>query len=143
MEGGNDGFEPSEMLLSNIAVHNNDSTRISENSFVPFEEQFSNIIVQTSEDSFESFEEQFSNTVVYRTSENGFESFEEQVSNSAAQFQIISRNDSIRTVDAPKVGQTFGSWDELDRFISFYTKLHNFVSIIHGSEYSNGICRNR
>ncbi|KAF0449707.1 hypothetical protein F8M41_002421 [Gigaspora margarita] len=109
MEGADDSFEPSEMLLSNIAVYNNDSTRISENGFVPFEEQFLNIIVQTSEDGFESFEEQFSNTAVYRTSKNGFESFEEQVSNSAAQFQIISRNDSIRTVDAPKVGQTFGS----------------------------------
>ncbi|CAG8725843.1 25461_t:CDS:2 [Dentiscutata erythropus] len=93
-----------------------------------------------SEDGFETFEEQFSNIAIYnnistRTSENGFESFEEQVLNTAVQ------SDLIRTVDVLAVGQRFGSWDELNRFISFYTKLQNFVSVIRGSEYSNEICK--
>ncbi|CAG8854656.1 38113_t:CDS:2, partial [Gigaspora margarita] len=50
---------------------------------------------------------------------------------------------SANVIDEPAVEQIFGSWNELDRFISFYTKSQNFVSVIRGSEYSDGICRSR
>ncbi|CAG8816171.1 368_t:CDS:2, partial [Dentiscutata erythropus] len=51
--------------------------------------------------------------------------------------------DLTNTMKAPVIGQMFGSWDELDYFISSYTKSQNFVSIIRGSEYKDRICRNR
>ncbi|KAF0525171.1 protein far1-related sequence 11-like isoform x2 [Gigaspora margarita] len=45
--------------------------------------------------------------------------------------------------DAPKIGQTFNNWDELDRYITLYAKSQNFVSVKRGLEYNNGVCRSR
>ncbi|RIB01589.1 hypothetical protein C2G38_2230365 [Gigaspora rosea] len=58
--------------------------------------------------------------------------------------RIESHNEnSANAMDEPAVGKIFGSWDEIDGFISFYAKSQNFVSVIRGSEYSNGICKSR
>ncbi|CAG8775182.1 20867_t:CDS:1, partial [Dentiscutata erythropus] len=46
-------------------------------------------------------------------------------------------------LDAPIVGQTFSTWEDLDRFISLYARSQNFVSVIRGSEYDDSICRSR
>ncbi|CAG8543742.1 19575_t:CDS:2 [Gigaspora rosea] len=46
------------------------------------------------------------------------------------------------TMKALIISQMFGSWNELDHFISSYAKSQNFVIIIHGSEYKDGICQN-
>ncbi|CAG8792516.1 10883_t:CDS:2, partial [Gigaspora rosea] len=55
---------------------------------------------------------------------------------------VEANNQNLRElVDAPTIGQTFGSWDELDHFISFFAKSQNFVSVIRGSEYKDGVCR--
>ncbi|RIB03028.1 hypothetical protein C2G38_2226242 [Gigaspora rosea] len=65
--------------------------------------------------------------------EKDFEHFEEGPSN----IEESARN-AAEVLDAPIVGQTFGSWEELDRFISLYARSQNFASVICGSEYSEG-----
>ncbi|CAG8732258.1 25751_t:CDS:2, partial [Gigaspora margarita] len=55
--------------------------------------------------------------------EDNVEFLEEQTLNVEANNQNLGE-----LVDAPMIGQTFGSWDELDHFISFYAKSQNFVS---------------
>ncbi|CAG8758604.1 44534_t:CDS:2, partial [Gigaspora margarita] len=66
------------------------------------------------------------------------EPFEERSSNT-----IIRAQESVETINAPIVGQTFKSWEELDQYISLYAKSQNFASVIRGSEYNNGFCRSR
>ncbi|CAG8833697.1 10036_t:CDS:2, partial [Gigaspora margarita] len=70
-------------------------------------------------------------------SEDNIEFLEEQTLNVKANNQNLGE-----LVDAPMIGQTFGSWDELDHFISFYAKSQNFVSMIRGSEYKDGSATN-
>ncbi|CAG8635144.1 24907_t:CDS:2, partial [Gigaspora rosea] len=61
------------------------------------------------------------------------EFFEEQI------LSVEANNQNLcELVNAPTIGQMFGSWDELDRFISFYAKSQNFVNVIHGSKYKDG-----
>ncbi|CAG8680092.1 22038_t:CDS:2, partial [Gigaspora rosea] len=55
--------------------------------------------------------------------EKDFEHFEEGPSN----IEESARN-AAEVLDAPIVGQTFGSWEELDRFISLYARSQNFAS---------------
>ncbi|CAG8843719.1 27092_t:CDS:2, partial [Racocetra persica] len=52
----------------------------------------------------------------------------------------VCKQNSVEIVHPPVVGQIFGSWEELDRFVSLYAKSQNFVCITRGSEYDNGIC---
>ncbi|CAG8496734.1 6839_t:CDS:2 [Scutellospora calospora] len=64
-------------------------------------------------------------------SEDDAKVFKEQFLN------VIDNQNLAEIVDAPAIEQMFGSWDELDRFISFYAKLQNFVSVIRGSKYKD------
>ncbi|CAG8719337.1 17931_t:CDS:2, partial [Gigaspora rosea] len=76
--------------------------------------------------------------------EEDFERFEEESSNIEERpLNIVPAQNAAEVLDAPIVGQTFGSWEDLDRFISLYTRSQNFASVIRGSEYSEGVCRNR
>ncbi|CAG8836493.1 16826_t:CDS:10, partial [Gigaspora margarita] len=74
------------------------------------------------------------------------------VTNELAIRQIVDSQDKLdhielhdenlaNRMDEPVVEQIFGCWNKLDHFISFYAQSQNFVSIICGSEYSDGICR--
>ncbi|CAG8743690.1 12519_t:CDS:2, partial [Gigaspora rosea] len=52
-----------------------------------------------------------------------------------------SNNQNLaKMVDTPTVGQIFGSWEELDRYISLYARSQNFVNVIRGSDKRTG-CR--
>ncbi|CAG8805983.1 17217_t:CDS:2, partial [Gigaspora rosea] len=70
--------------------------------------------------------------------ENNSELVEDQPVNSS-----LSDQNSAEAIEASVVGQQFHDWNELDRFISFYAKSQNFVSVIRGSEYDKGVCRIR
>ncbi|CAG8788651.1 10219_t:CDS:2, partial [Racocetra fulgida] len=56
---------------------------------------------------------------------NNVQIFEKQFLNIEVDVQS-----SAEMVDAPVVEQIFGSWDELDHFVSFYTKSQNFVKFV-------------
>ncbi|CAG8610227.1 16301_t:CDS:2 [Cetraspora pellucida] len=47
----------------------------------------------------------------------------------------LYNEDLANIMNEPAAGQIFGSWNELDHFISFYAKSQNFVNVIYGSEY--------
>ncbi|CAG8768995.1 543_t:CDS:2, partial [Racocetra persica] len=49
----------------------------------------------------------------------------------------VCEQNSVEIVHPPVVGQIFGSWEELDHFVSLYAKSQNFVCITHESEYDN------
>ncbi|CAG8761658.1 20282_t:CDS:2 [Dentiscutata erythropus] len=112
-------------LFSNIAVYDDNITG-------SFEELFSNIAVHDN-NAIGSFEDLFSKIAVCDDNSTG--PFESDIA--------VYDNSSNKTINAPFAGQEFCSWDDLDRFILFYTKSQNFVSVICGSEYSDRICRNR
>ncbi|RIB17893.1 hypothetical protein C2G38_2186104 [Gigaspora rosea] len=110
------------------------------------------------EDNLESFEELSLNiTALFDLNDrnlankDGLESFKEQSLNITAlliesddQNLDESNNQNLaKMVDTPTVGQIFGSWEELDRYISLYARLQDFVNVIRRSEYENGACRSR
>ncbi|KAF0453205.1 hypothetical protein F8M41_001781 [Gigaspora margarita] len=75
--------------------------------------------------------------------EEDFKCFEEGSLNiEERSLNIVPVQNAAKVLDAPIVGQTFGSWEELDCFISLYARSQNFASVIRGSEYSEGVCRN-
>ncbi|CAG8570703.1 23018_t:CDS:2, partial [Racocetra persica] len=60
------------------------------------------------------------------------EHFEERSLNIAVPDQHLAK-----ALDAPIVRQMFGTWEELNQFISLYARSQNFVSVICGSEYDD------
>ncbi|CAG8625769.1 24142_t:CDS:2 [Gigaspora rosea] len=72
-------------------------------------------------------------------SENNIEPIEVCSSNT-----VGYNKDLTNAMKALVIGQTFGSWDELDHFISSYAKSQNFVSVIrHSGTSKTNIAKNQ
>ncbi|KAF0433292.1 protein far1-related sequence 11-like isoform x1 [Gigaspora margarita] len=54
---------------------------------------------------------------------------------------LAEQSSSVVICGPPVVGQTFNSWEKMDRFMFLYAKSQKFICIIRGSEYKNGVCR--